>query len=108
MCIVCMCLVVWEENVRELLKEEETVMHSVVDYELLIVDKRINMEETRSLIISQLRLFQRCFVSMCVLPCSKFLLIKAQTEVTRLSLSWVYFLNFLFCVLSERILIMRI
>lgn len=31
---------------------------------------------------------------MCVLRCSKFLLIKADTEVTSLSLSRLYFMNF--------------
>ena len=72
--------------------------HSAVDYEVLIVAKRINREEKRSLIISQLRHFQRCFVCMCVLHCSKFLLIKAQTEVTSLSLSRLYFRNVPFCL----------
>lgn len=42
---------------------------------------------------------------MCVLHCSKFLLIKAETEVTSLSLSHLYFLNFAFCVSTAKILI---
>lgn len=79
-------------------KRRRSNNHCAVDYELLIVGKRINREEKRSLIISQLRHFQRCFVCMCVLQRSKFLLIKAETEVTSLSLSQLYFMNFLFCV----------
>lgn len=72
-------------------------VHSAVDDELLIVDWRINRrkEEFNHFPIKTL---PKVFLCMCLLQCSKFLLIKAETEVTSPSLSHLYFMNFQFCV----------